>query len=339
MKIREYIQIVGAGKRRARDMTVEEAYLAMREILEGHASEVQISAFLMALRVKGESSDELKGFIKAIKEDLDEDSFDIPKNLITITPPFDGKNKTPLLTPSVAIILATLNQPVLVLSSLDVPPKYGVTTLDLFNGLELNTAKNKKELEEQLNSHNICVADINVLFPALDNFTKVRGEFHLRTVLSTLEKLLTFKNSFIITSYKHSTYLDSLKNSLSEFYSQALIVQGSEGSPDLYISKRTKYTKLCVGSVEDKQVNPEELEIDIKEETDFLKCTKKCSREFTNDFFTGNMNNKSKESIFITASLYLYENKNYVSLKEAHKAVTDAYNKGLIKEKYLAIKT
>ena len=51
-----------------RDLTAAEAREAMLGILNGEASTVQIGAFLVALRMKGETPDELLGFARAMRE-------------------------------------------------------------------------------------------------------------------------------------------------------------------------------------------------------------------------------------------------------------------------------
>src|ERR1017187_9776153 len=50
------------------DLTSEEARSAMHTILGGHASQPQIAAFLMALRIKGETVGEVVGFARAMRE-------------------------------------------------------------------------------------------------------------------------------------------------------------------------------------------------------------------------------------------------------------------------------
>ena len=45
-----------------------EAHAAMAEIMTGESSEAQIAAFLVALRAKGETADEMTGFVDAMTE-------------------------------------------------------------------------------------------------------------------------------------------------------------------------------------------------------------------------------------------------------------------------------
>jgi anthranilate phosphoribosyltransferase len=50
------------------DLSTDEAAGVMREVMEGHASEVQTAAFLIALRTKGETVDELTGFARTMRD-------------------------------------------------------------------------------------------------------------------------------------------------------------------------------------------------------------------------------------------------------------------------------
>jgi anthranilate phosphoribosyltransferase len=50
------------------DLSTEEAAAVMREVMEGRGSEVQTAAFLIALRTKGETVDELTGFARTMRE-------------------------------------------------------------------------------------------------------------------------------------------------------------------------------------------------------------------------------------------------------------------------------
>ena len=62
-----FVRILGKGKRGARDLTREEAREAMGMLLDGKVEEAQLGAFLMLLRHKEESAEELAGFSEAVR--------------------------------------------------------------------------------------------------------------------------------------------------------------------------------------------------------------------------------------------------------------------------------
>src|SRR5687768_7216951 len=64
MPLLPHLERVLAGE----NLPVEEARAAMQVILSGQASPPQIAAFLVALRMKGETADELAGFARTMRE-------------------------------------------------------------------------------------------------------------------------------------------------------------------------------------------------------------------------------------------------------------------------------
>lgn len=64
------MRILGKGKRGARNLTREEAREAMGMLLDGKVEDTQLGAFLMLLRHKEESPQELAGFTEALRERL-----------------------------------------------------------------------------------------------------------------------------------------------------------------------------------------------------------------------------------------------------------------------------
>ncbi|MDC0661833.1 glycosyl transferase family protein [Marinobacter sp. SS21] len=63
-----YVRILGKGKRGSRSLNWDEARHAMAMILNGDVEDVQLGAFLMLLRVKEETADELAGFVQAVRD-------------------------------------------------------------------------------------------------------------------------------------------------------------------------------------------------------------------------------------------------------------------------------
>ncbi|PMY65572.1 MULTISPECIES: glycosyl transferase family protein [Pseudomonas] len=66
----QFVRILGKGKRGARSLTREEAREAMGMLLDDKVEDTQLGAFLMLLRHKEESPEELAGFTEALRQRL-----------------------------------------------------------------------------------------------------------------------------------------------------------------------------------------------------------------------------------------------------------------------------
>lgn len=66
----QYIRILGKGRNGARSLTQEEAFDAMEMICRYEVEPEQISAFMMLLRVKEETPEELAGFVEAMQASI-----------------------------------------------------------------------------------------------------------------------------------------------------------------------------------------------------------------------------------------------------------------------------
>jgi hypothetical protein len=66
----QFVRILGKGKRGARDLTREEAREAMGMVLDDKVEDTQLGAFLMLLRHKEESAEEMAGFTEALRARL-----------------------------------------------------------------------------------------------------------------------------------------------------------------------------------------------------------------------------------------------------------------------------
>ncbi len=63
MSIATYIREIGRGKEGARSLTQPQAYDLFCQVLDGHVTDLEIGAFALAMRIKGESIAELAGFL------------------------------------------------------------------------------------------------------------------------------------------------------------------------------------------------------------------------------------------------------------------------------------
>ena len=64
MSISHFIKEIGRGKQGARDLTREQAAQLMGQILDAKVEDLQLGAFCIAMRVKGETAQEMAGFLE-----------------------------------------------------------------------------------------------------------------------------------------------------------------------------------------------------------------------------------------------------------------------------------
>src|SRR5690606_9342729 len=104
MGISVFLKDIGRGKDGARALTREHACELMGQLLDGRVSDLEIGAFCIAMRIKGETEQEMAGFLDAIQPRL----CSLPNNGLTtvLLPSYNGARKLPVLTPLLALLLA-----------------------------------------------------------------------------------------------------------------------------------------------------------------------------------------------------------------------------------------
>ena len=110
MSLRHYLRILGPGHKGTRNLSVEEADRAFTAILSGTESEIQVGAFLVLVRTKGLTVEELTGFARAARR-----MATIPcqgvSNLVALCPPHDGTDHLPPLDVAAGLVAAGLATP------------------------------------------------------------------------------------------------------------------------------------------------------------------------------------------------------------------------------------
>ena len=141
MSIAPYIKEIGRGKEGARSLTAEQAHELMSQVLDGQASDLEIGAFAIAMRIKGESIEELAGFLRSVHERC------IPLHPTQpslVLPSYNGARKLPNLTALLALLLAQEGVPVLVHGPEHDPGR--VTTAEIFHTLGLPIAQDSADI-------------------------------------------------------------------------------------------------------------------------------------------------------------------------------------------------
>lgn len=223
-----YIKEIGRGKNAARDLSRDDARALFTAILNDEIPPLQLGAVLIAMRIKGESLDELAGFLEACEAcypHLKAPAGTVP----LVIPSYNGARQLPNLTPLLASLVAREGVPVLVHGVPDDPGR--VTTIEVFKAMGIAPARTIAEAEEQLATRKLAVISIDTLAPSLARVLKLRRDIGLRSSGHTLVKMLQpFTTKAVrLVSVTHPEYLDRMRAFFTSYASHALLLRGAEG--------------------------------------------------------------------------------------------------------------
>ncbi|MDI9334617.1 MAG: DNA-binding protein YbiB [Cytophagales bacterium] len=232
--IAHYIKEIGRGKDGARSLTREQAADLLTLVLSGAVSDLEVGAFCLAMRIKGETREELMGFMDAAEAQIHATALQGTRDKactrpIVVIPSYNGARKLPLLTPLLALLLAREGCHVLI-HGMDEGQKavsgvQRVTSAEIFNQLA----------QSDLSLANVQYVSIAKLAPALKKLLDVRKVVGLRNSAHSVVKLINpyrhapHVRSVLVSSYTHPEYAVSMREAVEGFGATALLLRGTEG--------------------------------------------------------------------------------------------------------------
>ena len=225
------IKEIGRGKNAARDLHRDDAQALFAAVLAGEVSDLPLGAVLMALRIKGESLDELAGVIDACEASYPH--LTAPAGTVPLViPAYNGARQLPNLTPLLAHLVAREGVPVLVQGVLRDAGR--VTTHEVLAAMGIGASASIAEAQTQLHTRRLAFISIDRLAPALARVLSLRRLMGVRSSGHTLAKMLQPFNgpAVRLVSVTHPDYVVRMR----EFFTladtngaNALLLRGAEG--------------------------------------------------------------------------------------------------------------
>ncbi|MDP9045698.1 MAG: DNA-binding protein YbiB [Pseudomonadota bacterium] len=229
MAIAGYIREIGRGKDGARSLTEPHALDLMNQVLDGAVTDLELGAFVLAMRIKGESVPELSGFLQATHERCLTLRPDGPT---VVLPSYNGARKLPNLTPLLALLLAQEGVRVLVHGPMADPGR--VTTAEIFRDLGLPFATDAAEIDNGWARREPVFIATQHLCPPLARLLAIRRVVGLRNSGHTIAKLLSpcgNTGSLRVVNTTHPEYAALLSRFMAHTGGNAVLLRGTEGEP------------------------------------------------------------------------------------------------------------
>jgi anthranilate phosphoribosyltransferase len=242
------------------NLSEAEAETVMREIMQGEATDAQIAAYITALRMKGETVEEITGSARVMREKAVPVKLDAKYQLDTCGTGGDMAHTFNIST-TVAFVVAGSGVTVAKHGNRSVSSKSG--SADVLQALGVNIELPSSRVEECMKEVGIGFLFAPLMHKAMKYAIGPRREVGIRTIFNVLGPLTNPAN---VTSQIMGVYAAELTAPLAQALgnlgaTRAFVVHGMDGLDEITITDKTKVSEFMAGTVKDYFVHPSDFGI------------------------------------------------------------------------------
>jgi anthranilate phosphoribosyltransferase len=250
--IKDAIALLIDGK----NLSEEEMIGAMREIMEGKATDAQIASFLTALRIKGETVVEITGAARVMREKVAK--INAPEYTVDTCGTGGDMSHTFNISTTSALIVAACGLPVAKHGNRSVSSSCG--SADVLETLGIKIELEPAKVEECLKTTGFGFMFAPLFHPAMKYAIGPRKEMGIRTVFNILGPLT---NPAGAGRQVMGVFSDKLTEPMAEVLGNlgtkhAFVVHGEDGLDEITTTDKTRISELKEGKVKTYSISPEE---------------------------------------------------------------------------------
>lgn len=317
------------------DLSTEEMISVMREIMTGGATPAQIGGFLVALRMKGESIDEITGAATVMRELATPVAIDLPYLVDTCGTGGDGANLFNVSTAG-AFVVAAAGGKVAKHGNRSISSSTGSADVLEAAGINLNITP------EQVAR---CVKEIGVGFmfapahhSAMKHAIGPRKELALRTIFNMLGPMT---NPAQVKRQVIGVFNGELCKPMAEVLKRlgsehVMVVHAKDGLDEISLATETRVAELKNGEVREYQIKPEDFGIASQSLIGLTVTSAQESLTLIKDALgkrTTDSGKKAADIIALNAGAAIYVSGVTSSMKDGIEMARDAVASGLAGEK------
>jgi anthranilate phosphoribosyltransferase len=228
----------------------------MTEIMEGRATDAQIGAFLTALRIKGESIEEITAAARIMREKATR--INAPEGVIDTCGTGGDMSGTFNISTTTAIVVAASGVPVAKHGNRSVSSQSG--SADVLEALGINIELPPEKVEKCLFETNFGFLFAPLFHPAMKFAIGPRREIGIRTIFNILGPLTNPANA---KRQILGVFADRLTEPMATVLGNlgavdAMVVHGEDGLDEITVCDGTRVSRYLNGKVETFYITPEE---------------------------------------------------------------------------------
>lgn len=320
--IKEAILKLAAGE----DLSYDTAEQVMDEIMSGNATQIQISAFLTALSIKGETIDEITASAAGMRKHCIKLLHDMDVLEIVGTGG-DNSNSFNISTTS-SLVVSAAGVPVAKHGNRAATSKCGAA--DVLEELGVNITIPAEKSAEILKKINICFLFAQNYHIAMKYVAPVRRELGIRTVFNILGPL---SNPAGANMQLMGVYDEALVEPMAKVLSNlgvtsAMVVYGQDGLDEISMSAPTTVCEVKNGWVKSYVIEPEMFGFEKCSKRELTGGTPKENAEITLDILRGTKGAR-RNAVVINSAAAVYVAKQGITFKNAVKEVEEVIDSGI----------
>ena len=325
------------------DLSEDEAYDCMVEMMGGQSSDVEMAAFLSALATKGEVADEITGFVKAMREFSIKVSPQLDEPLVDTCGTGGDMFKTFNISTIATIIAASSDVPIAKHGNRAISSKCGGA--DILEAMGVNINCDAAGVEFCLENAGMGFMFAPNFHPATKEVMPVRRMLGIRTVFNILGPLTSPASADIhLMGVFHPDYVELIAQVLNNLgVKRAMVIHGfdDEGKPaldEISLIGKTTAAILNNGEIEVVQLYPEDFGLELVDK-DLIRAqdTLKENLEIAMEVLEGKMENPGQKArmdiCLANAGAILFLAGKAQDLKEGVKLAQENIQKGYALEK------
>jgi anthranilate phosphoribosyltransferase len=294
--ITEYIKPLLQGD----SLSAERAMQLLDIIFEGGVSEVQIAAFLTAMRIKTATAAELAGLAKSLREHAVKVKVDID-NLVDTCGTGGGAIKTSNISTAAAIVAAGAGVYVAKHGNRGITSKCG--SADVFEELGVKIDAGAETVAECIRQAHIGFMFAPMFHPAMKYVQPIRKSLGFRTVFNILGPLANPANAQgQVLGVADENLMKTIAEALKLLGTRYAMVVHSNGMDEISTAAVTKITELKQGRIVSRELNPEDLGIRLADVEELKVTDAKASARVLRDILSGKQTGPRRDIVILNAA-------------------------------------
>jgi anthranilate phosphoribosyltransferase len=287
------------------DLDRDETYKVAISIMSGEATDAQIASLITALRMKGETVDEITGFVKAMREKVTKINAPEEYLIDTCGTGGDGAGTFNISTIS-ALVAAGAGCRVAKHGNRSVSSKCG--SADLLKELGINIENKPEKVEECIEKAGVGFLFAPLLHPAMKYAIGPRREMGIRTIFNILGPLTnpagTKRQLLGVYTKELTTPIANVLANLDSIH--CMIVHGEDGLDEITTTGKTFVSELKDGKVKEYTISPEDFGMIKRKPEDLKGGTPQANAEITLNLLKGGTGGKREITILNSgAAIYI----------------------------------